>query len=130
MSELIEEKDAHGKVNYTLHLKTDGDYPVEVRIHFYALKSELRDIAYKNHKVKVTGSLQGRLYSHNSNNNIVREWLQLRGSYITLFDDVNEEAYFKYNSYNSDSEFKNIKYEKKCFIDFHFPTIFGGFWTE
>lgn len=91
LSELIEEKDAHGKVNYTLHLKTDGDYPVEVRIHFYALKSELRDIAYKNHKVKVTGSLQGRLYSHNSNNNIVREWLQLRGSYITLFDDVNEE---------------------------------------
>ena len=91
LSELIEEKDAHGKVNYTIHLKTDGDYPVEVRIHFYALKSELRDIAYKNHKVKVTGSLQGRLYSHNSNNNIVREWLQLRGSYITLFDDVNEE---------------------------------------
>lgn len=91
LSELIEEKDAHGKVNYTLHLKTDGDYPVEVRIHFYALKSELRDIAYKNHKVKVTGSLQGRLYSHNLNNNIVREWLQLRGSYITLFDDVNEE---------------------------------------
>lgn len=91
LSELIEEKDAHGKVNYTLHLKTDGDYPVEVRVHFYALKSELRDISYKNHKVKVTGSLQGRLYSHNSNNNIVREWLQLRGSYITLFDDVNEE---------------------------------------
>ena len=44
LTELIQDKDAHGKVNYTLHIKTDGEYPVEVRVHFYALNSSDKTI--------------------------------------------------------------------------------------
>lgn len=91
LTELIQDKDAHGKVNYTLHIKTDGEYPVEVRVHFYALNSDLRNIAYKGHRVKVSGSLQGKLYSQNPDNKGLREWLQLRGSFITIYDDESQE---------------------------------------
>mgnify|MGYP003297959265 CR=1 FL=1 len=91
LTELIQDKDAHGKVNYTLHIKTDGEYPVEVRVHFYALNSDLRNIAYKGHRVKVSGSLQGKLYSQNPDSKGLREWLQLRGSFITIYDDESQE---------------------------------------
>lgn len=89
LTELIEETDARGKKNHTLQIKSDGEYPVEVRVHFYSLTDELKGIPYKGHRVKITGSLQGKMYS-NSNNQI-REWLQLRGSFVTLCDDENDE---------------------------------------
>lgn len=88
LTELIEETDAHGKKNYTLQIKTDGEYPVEVRVHFYSLNNELTGMSYKGHKVRVNGSLQGKMYQ---NNNQLKEWLQLRGSFITLCDDETSE---------------------------------------
>lgn len=89
LTELIEETDAHGKKNYTLQIKTDGEYPVELRVHFYSLNSELTGMSYKGHKVKVNGSLQGKMYSNK--NSQIREWLQLRGQFITICDGEDSE---------------------------------------
>lgn len=88
-TELIEETDAHGKKNHTLQIKTSGEFPVEVRVHFYSLSAELIGIPYKGHKVKVNGSLQGKMYANK--NGEMKEWLQLRGSFITLCDEETSE---------------------------------------
>lgn len=84
LTELIEETDAHGKKNYTLQIKTDGEYPVEVKVHFYSLNSELTGMSYIGRKVRIDGSVQGKIYMHNKSQH--REWLQLRGRCVRLCD--------------------------------------------
>lgn len=88
-TELISCIDSHGKENDTLEIKTDGEYPVIVRVHFYNSKIE-KNISYKGQRVKVRGTLQGKIY-YDPKRNISREWLQLRGSSILFINKNSDE---------------------------------------
>lgn len=80
----------------------------------YIIDNEIGDIF--SYKTKV-GSIE-----NTENIKIIDKKIDL------IFDDVNEETYFKYNSYNSDSEFKNIKYENhldpsNIYFQFYYKSI-------
>ncbi|MGN0960999.1 MAG: hypothetical protein ACI4PF_02225 [Christensenellales bacterium] len=87
----VGQKDAKGKVNYTNIISTDEQYPVELRIHFYNPSIEMLETTYLSHKVKIFGSIQGKMYSNKSNSLITREWVQLRGTAIYLINFAKEE---------------------------------------
>ena len=88
-SEFIQEKDKHGNTNHSLVLKTDNQYPVTLRVHFYSLKKETLEMTYKGRKVSIVGSIQGTLYENRERNGEIKEWLQLRGASIKI---INEET--------------------------------------
>lgn len=92
-TDLLEQKDKKGITNYVVEIKTGEEYPVVLRVHFYSLSDSMKTISFQGHRVKIVGSIQGKIYKKTQGQEVFyNQWLQLRGSRMTMLEDNYKEV--------------------------------------